>query len=235
MRLLTSPLLGTALGTLLLAGCGQEAPEATESPRASVATQEAEPLTPQEVAEDTETTSDENPLAALPAGDYTLEKTHAYVTFSYSHGGLSNPILRFQDFDATATVNPETPEQSALSVTIDPASIDSAVEAFDEHLKSPDMFDVAQYPEITFVSTGLQMEGPDSGTLTGDLTMKGVTKPVTLDVVLNGAGENRDGLPAFGISATGQLDRSEWDLGYAAPFVGTEVDLRIEAEFQQAG
>lgn len=242
MRLLTSPLLGTALGALLLAGCGgteADADAGADAPRASAAVQDAEPqaepLTPEEVQADTEMDAEDNPLAALPAGDYVLEKTHAYLTFSYSHGGFSNPILRFQDFDATATVNPDAPEESSLRVTIDPASIDSAVEAFDEHLKSPDMFDVAAHPEITFVSTGLQMEGSDSGTLTGDLTMKGITKPITLDVVLNGAGENRDGEPAFGISATGQLDRSEWDLGYAAPFVGTDVDLRIEAEFQMKG
>ena len=235
MRLLTTSLLGTALGTLLLAGCGAETEAETATPRAAAATQEAEPLSPAEVAEDADLEAEENPLAALPAGEYALEKTHAYVTFSYSHGGMSNPILSFQDFDATATVDPDSPEDSALRVRIDPASIDSAVDAFDEHLKSPDMFDVAEYPEITFVSTALQMEGPDSGTLTGDLTMKGITKPVTLDVVLNGVGQNREGLPAFGISATGQLDRAEWDLGYAAPFVGTEVDLRIEAEFQQAG
>lgn len=238
MRLLTSPLLGTALGALLLAGCGgteADADAGAEAPRASAAVQDAEPLTPEQVEADTEMDAEESPLSALPAGDYVLEKTHAYVTFSYSHGGFSNPILSFQDFDATATVRPDAPEESMLAVTIDPASIDSAVERFDEHLKSPDMFDVAQYPEITFVSTGLAMDSPDSGTLTGDLTMKGITKPVTLDVVLNGAGENRDGDPAFGISATGQLDRSEWDLGYAAPFVGTDVDLRIEAEFQMEG
>ena len=236
MRVLTTSLLGSALGAVLLSACSNEA-SAPEPAEADViaSVQEAGPLTPAEVAEDTDTADAPSPLTALPPGEYALEKTHAYVTFSYSHGGLSNPILRFQDFDATATVDPDSPEDSALRVRIDPASIDSAVEAFDEHLKSPDMFDVAQHPEITFVSTGLTMESPDSGQLTGDLTMKGITKPVTLDVVLNGAGENREGLPAFGISATGQLDRSEWDLGYAAPFVGTEVDLRIEAEFQRAG
>ena len=240
MRILTASLLGTALGAVLLSGCSEgpaDAEAAEPAPRAAAMqeTQDTEPLTPSEVAADADMEDEANPLAELPAGDYVLEKTHAYVTFSYSHGGLSNPILRFLDFDATATVNPDTPEDSRLTVTIDPASIDSAVEAFDTHLKSPDMFDVANHPQITFVSTGLTMESPDSGTLTGDLTMKGITKPVTLDVVLNGAGQNREGLPAFGISATGQLDRSEWDLGYAAPFVGTDVDLRIEAEFQQAG
>ena len=231
MRLLTT----TALGALLLAGCGgaDTAAEA-ETPRAGAAVQDAEPLTPAEVEEDTDGSGDADPLAELPAGEYVLEKTHAYLTFSYSHGGYSNPILSFQEFDATATVNPDDPEASSLRVTIDPASIDSAVEAFDEHLTGPDMFDVETYPEITFASTGLTMDGPDTGQLTGELTMKGVTKPLTLDVTLNAAGVNRSGNPAFGISATGTLDRSEWDLGYAAPMVGTEVDLRIEAELEMA-
>jgi polyisoprenoid-binding protein YceI len=79
------------------------------------------------------------------------------------------------------------------------------------------------------------MDGADSGQLTGDLTMKGVTRPVTLDVTLNGAGKHpMTGSDTFGISASGTLDRTEWNLGYAAPAVGEEVTLRIEAEFKRA-
>lgn len=227
MRFHTTTTLGTALGLLLLAGCGGADTQSAQAATPAAASAQAEPAAASKDIGET------NALTALPAGEYVVEKTHAYVTFSYSHGGLSNPILSFRSFDATATVEPDDLAASTLRVTIDPASIDSAVPRFDEHLKSADMFDVAAHPEITFVSTDLDVTG-DSGTLTGDLTMKGITKPVTLDVVLNGAGENRDGVPAFGISATGQLDRSEWDLGYAAPFVGTDVDLRIEAEFMMA-
>ena len=247
MRLLTHTTLGTALGALLLAGCSESAE--TDSPRAAAMqeSQEADGRTAAEAAGDepieeevleaeAETLDTTSPLAALPAGTYRLEPTHAYITMSYSHLGFSNPILRFTEFDATAELNPEDPAASTLSVTIDPASIDSAVGKFDEHLKSPDMFDVESHPEITFVATDIALQDGSTGTLTGDLTMKGITKPVTLDVTLNGAGEHpMNGADTFGISATGTLDRSEWDLGYAAPNVGEQVDLRIEAEFQREG
>lgn len=223
--------LGTALGTLVLAGQAAAAQPATAAEAATA----QEPLSEDLLEAEAETLDETSPLAALPAGTYELEDTHAYVTFSYSHLGFSKPVLAFNEVDATAEVNPEDPAASSLSVTIDPASIDSAVEKFDEHLKSADMFDVEQYPEITFVSTGIDMASGTTGTMTGDLTMKGVTKPVTLDVTLNGAGQHpMTGLDTFGISATGTLDRTEWDLGYAAPAVGEEVDLRIEAEFVQA-
>lgn len=243
MRRLTTTALGTALGALLLAGCSQgEAQVATEAgsdetrqPATAAQAAGDEPLPEALLEEEAETLEETSPLAALPAGTYQLEDTHAYVTFSYSHLGFSRPVLRFQEFDATAEVVPDDPVSSSLRVTIDPASIDSAVEKFDEHLKSADMFDVAQHPEITFVSTGIEMTSPTEGTMTGDLTMKGVTKPVTLDVTLNGAGAHpMTGAETFGISATGTLDRTEWDLGYAAPAVGEEVELRIEAEFVQA-
>ena len=246
MRLLTQTTLGTALGALLLAGCSGEAETEADMPRAAAmqdgqTVQETaaeaagdDPIDEDVLAAEAATLDQTSPLAALPAGTYALEPTHAYITMSYSHLGFSNPILRFTSFDATADLNPGDPAASTLRVTIDPASIDSAVEKFDEHLKSADMFDVASHPEITFVSTDITMTDGSTGTLTGDLTMKGITRPVTLDVTLNGAGEHpMNGADTFGISATGTLDRTEWDLGYAAPAVGTDVTLRIEAEFQQ--
>lgn len=237
MRLITT----TALGALLLAGCAEaeNRPASVEDGQetAAEAATPADPIDEDVLEAEVETLNETNPLAALPGGTYALEPTHAYITMSYSHLGFSNPILRFTEFDAVAELNPEDPASSALRVTIDPASIDSAVEKFDEHLKSPDMFDVAAHPEITFVATDIALEdGGSAGTLTGDLTMKGITRPVTLDVTLNGAGEHpMNGADTFGVSATGTLDRTEWDLGYAAPAVGTEVDLRIEAEFQREG
>ncbi|MBB4659667.1 YceI family protein [Parvularcula dongshanensis] len=237
MTLKTPALLTTSLAALLLAACGGEASEAPAQSRqtAEQAASADEPVDQQVIEAEAESVEEENPLAAIPAGTYVVDPGHAYITMSYSHLGMSHPVLRFDSFDATAEVNPDAPAASTLRVEIDPTSINSAVEKFDEHLQSADMFDVAQYPEITFVSTGIEMESATSGTLTGDLTMKGVTRPVTLDVTLNGAGMHPMAeIPAFGISATGTLDRTEWNLGYAVPNVGAEVDLRIEAEFQQA-
>ena len=225
-----------AASPLALAACGSEAGAPQDAPpAAAVETVQTTPdVTDAPAAPDLDEPEERDAAAMIgdiPAGEYALEDTHAYITFSYSHLGLSRPILRFDEWDAAATLA-EDPAASSVTVTIDPASINSGIERFDEHLVGGDMFDVAAHPEITFASTSVDLA---KGTLTGDLTMKGITKPVTLDVTLNGAGAHpRSGTPAFGISATGTLDRSDWDLGYAAPAVGTEVDLRIEAEFLRA-
>ena len=181
--------------------------------------------------------SDEQNIALAPAGEYVDEDGHAYIAFAYSHQGYSNPILRFNGdaFEARMNLVPDNPTASTLSVDIDPSQIDSGVDAFDEHLVSADMFDVATHPDIRFETTSLSMDSGTSGTLVGDLTMKGITKPVVLDVTLNKVGENfRSGRPMFGVSATGKIKRSEWDLGYATPFVGDDVDLMVEVEFQKA-
>jgi polyisoprenoid-binding protein YceI len=177
---------------------------------------------------------DDRGLSSIAAGTYEIDKTHGYVTFSYSHLGYSNPILRFDDVDATVTLDPQDPAQSTLEVMIDPASINTGVEKFDEHLKSADFFTVDEYDSITFESTSIELENGYSGTLTGNLTIKDVTRPVTLDVTLNKAAEHpMQGVDAFGITATGQVMRSEFDLGAYVPNVGDEVDILIEAEFHK--
>lgn len=228
--LLLAAISTTALAT---AACADET-EAPAEDTAPAAEETAAPAAAQtDMAEDaTEEAESPHDFSGITSGTYVLEKTHAYVTFSYSHLGYSHPILRWNGLDATVDLDTEDPAASSLEVTIDASSIDSGVEKFDEHLQSEDMFNVATYPEITFTSTDIDL---DAGTLTGDLTMMGQTHPVTLDVELNGAGEHpMSGKEHFGISATGTLDRTEWGLGYAAPAVGTEVDLRIETEFNKA-
>lgn len=172
-------------------------------------------------------------ITTISSGEYVMDKTHGYVLISYSHLGLSNPVLRFDDVDAIVTLNADNPASSTLEVEIDPASINSGIAKFDEHLKNADMFHVEEHPAASFTSTSLDL---DAGTLTGDLTIKGITKPVTLDVTLNATGQHpMAGKDVFGISATGEISRSEWDLGYAVQFgVGDAVDLQIEAEFLKA-
>lgn len=173
-------------------------------------------------------------LSGAPAGEYSLDKGHGYITFSYLHQGFSKPYLRFNDWDSTLNWNPENPENSSVNVTIQTGSIDSMVAKFDTHLKSADMFDVEAYPTATFTSTSINRTGGNTGTITGDLTMKDVTKPITLDVVFNKAGETRGGGHKVGFSGTAQLKRSEWNLGYAVPHVGDDVDLVIEVEYDKS-
>lgn len=178
--------------------------------------------------------ADDRGLSTLPAGEYVMDKTHGYVTFSYSHLGFSNPILRFNDIDATVMFDADKVTASKVMVEIDPASIDSAVPKFDGHLVGKDFFDVANHPEITFVSTGMEMNSDYTGTLTGNLTVKGITKPVTLAATLNKAGPHPfTNKPTFGVSAVGKIDRTEFDLGAYAPNVGAEVTVSLEVEFSK--
>lgn len=175
------------------------------------------------------------PLAGLTAGDYQVEPKHAYITFSYSHKGYSNPFLRFRSFSGSVAVDPAHPERTSVTIDIDPNSIDSGVDEFDDHLRGEKLFDVENHPGITFRSTSLKLDEDGSGKLTGDLTIKGITRPVMLDIKMNKIGKDRSGEAMFGISGRTRILRSDWDLGYAAPVVGDEVDLIVEVEFVKGG
>lgn len=171
-------------------------------------------------------------LSTLSGGTYVMDKTHGYIYMTYSHLGFSNPTIRFDEVDAVVTLNADDVTASTLSVDIDPALIDTGIEKFDTHMRGSDLFDVENHPEITFRSTGLSLDTAYSGTMTGDLTIKGVTKSVTLDVTLNRAAPHPfKGTEAFGISASGEVMRSDFGISYGVPAVGDKVSLQIEAEF----
>ena len=173
-------------------------------------------------------------ISAAPAGVYKSDSGHAYIAMSYDHQGFSRPILRWGAFDATANVDSENPENSSLSVVIDAASIDSGVAKFDDHLKGEQFFNVAAFPKITFSSTAMEQVLQGRGKVTGDLTIKDITKPVTLKVKLNKVGKHfRTKNDMFGISAKTTIRRDDFGVGlYDA--VGQEVDIKIEVEFQKA-
>ena len=173
-------------------------------------------------------------LSQLPAGVYQLDRQHAYITFSYTHLGFSNPYLRFRDFDVAFELNPSAPEQSKIGVTIQAASIDSGVDEFDDHLKDEQFFNVSSYPEIQFTATKIELSSEDEGTLHGELSMKGITKPVSLDVKLNAAGDHPIARkPSLGFSARTTLKRSDWNMGAYAPAVSDEVSLIVEVELNK--
>ncbi len=122
-------------------------------------------------------------------------------------------------------------ENSVVDVRIDAASLDTAVPQLDEELRGDAFFDVASYPEITFESTAYEPLRPDAGRLTGELTIKDITQPVTLDVQINEAADNpmsRD--PTLGISASGTLSRTEFELGAMVPMIGDAVTVDIQME-----
>jgi|GEM_PF-58024 len=181
----------------------------------------------------------ENPgadLSELPSGTYTEDQGHAYIAFSYSHQGYSEPILRWGETDATIVFDNENPEASTLNVTIPVDSIDSGVEKFDEHLLSADFFEAETYPTITFTSTDVEQALLGSGSVTGDLTIKDITKPVTFNGKVTKVGKNfQSGVDMFGISATGHIKRSDFGVDAYTPNVGDDVEIKIEMEFAKEG
>jgi len=164
--------------------------------------------------------------ANITPGTYVPDDRHAYLSFSYSHLGLSNPQLFFRDFDATLELDGSNMNNTTVSITIDAASIDSSVPELDDDLKGAEFFDVANHPEITFQSTAYEQASEDTGRLSGDLSIRGVTKPVTLDVKINSAAMNRmSRKEMIGVSVTGTINRSDFGLNAYMPIVGDELSL----------
>ena len=205
-----------ALSTLVvfaLAGCGKSAaPESGASDDAAPAATAS------------------GPLAGVPSGIYGLDKTHGYITFSYLHLGFSKPALGFTDFDVTLNLNTADPAASSLDVVIDANSVYSRVAKFDEHLRSDDLFDTANYPEITFTAESIDIDGA-ALTITGPLTIKGIANDVTLTGTINKAANHPLAkVPTIGVSASAAVKRSDWGLTLAVPAVGDDVAINIEVE-----
>ncbi|MEM9778433.1 MAG: YceI family protein [Pseudomonadota bacterium] len=171
------------------------------------------------------------PFAAT-AADWTLDKSHTTVSFEVNHLGFSQTRGVFREFDAEISYDPEAIEASTVSFTIDAASIDTFWEARDNHVRGEDFLDVANHPEITFVSTGVTAIDEDSATLTGDLTIKGVTQPVTFAAELNAAGPNPFDATkqVAGFQLTGEIDRTAFGINYGAPAIGAVIPVVIDLE-----
>lgn len=173
----------------------------------------------------------DDPVKA-PAGLYRLDPRHSSLLFDVDHFGYSRFVARFDKVEATLDANTAEPEKSRLSVTVKAASVDTNVEELDRMVTGPDLLDAARYPDIRFETTALKRTGPKTGEMTGNLTMHGKTKPVTLEVTFNGGSPDPlTGDDTLGFSAKGELNRADWGLSAWWPAVGNDVDLRIEAEF----
>jgi polyisoprenoid-binding protein YceI len=173
-------------------------------------------------------------LAKAEAGHYVLDKSHAKVVFSINHLGFSTYYGFFPDLSGTLDLDPAAPAKSALSVTINVAGMVTTDPELDEKLKSDTFFDTAKFPKATFKSTAIEVTGQGRGKLTGDLTLHGVTKPVTLDVTFNGAGSPpMTQIYVVGFDAVGTLKRSDFGIKNFVPLVGDEVTLRIGCEFDR--
>jgi polyisoprenoid-binding protein YceI len=168
--------------------------------------------------------------AAAPAGTYKIDPAHSGAFFEIGHmGGISRFMGRFRDISGDLVV--DAPEKSKINVAIKTDSVDSNFEALDKHLKSPDFFNAVQFPTLSFVSTGVKLDGNGEGTVAGNLTLHGVTKPVTFKLRQIGAGKGMKGEQRVGYVANGTIKRSDFGMTYGVPGAATdEVDLRIGIE-----
>lgn len=167
---------------------------------------------------------------SIPAGTYVIDPSHTEVGFVARHAMVTKVRGYFRAVEGQIVVADEFANSSATA-TMKVDSVDTGNGDRDGHLKSADFFDAENTPEITFVSTGIKDVKGDEFTLVGDLTIKGITKPVVLDVTLNKTGQHpMMKVPAVGFDATATLKRSDFGLGYAVPAVSDEVSLRITVE-----
>jgi len=177
----------------------------------------------------------------VPAGAYTLDKSHASLVFTLNHLGFSRYTAAFSAFDARLTFDPARPEASTLEATIDPRSLTlpSPPAGFKDELTGPQWLDAGQFPAITFKSTKVEVTGANTARVTGDFSLHGVTRPVVLDVTFNGgyAGHPMDPHARIGFSAKGSFNRSDFGIAYGVPAPGTTmgvsdaVTVAIETEF----
>jgi len=188
-------------------------------------------------------------LALLAAGapargdTWVFDPQNTEVRFSWDHLGLSRQSGRFLEVDGQLEFTPTDPATGAIEVTIRSASVTTGVKEYDANLKSADFFDTARYPAITFKSTGVRPIGDNTGEVAGELTILGVTRPVTLQAAWNFTGEHPLAMvnPTYkgkwvsGFSATTTIQRSEWGLKRGVPLISDEIHIAIEAEFLRKG
>ena len=165
---------------------------------------------------------------AAQAAEYEIDAAHASIYFKTSHLGVSDVYGRFNDFEGDVTWTGE-PDDAAFRVTIQTASVDTGVKKRDDHLRSPDFFNARQHPTITFTSTAVEAAGDDLYRVTGEFTMNGRTREITLPMTFNGTATMR-GTEKIGFSAQHTLDRTQWGLDAWEGMVGTDIHLMISFE-----
>lgn len=175
-------------------------------------------------------------LPELPAGRYEAARDHASIHFKVNHMGYSLMLGRFNKFDGFYTFDPEAPGRSHLEVTVDLTSIDTGVQELDERLQGSGWFDTGNYPQARFISDTLILESASQGRLEGTLTLKGVSRPVALDVIFNGGSNNfLTGRFTMGFEAHGSISRSAFGVDALPNLAGDEVMLEIHIEFERTG
>jgi polyisoprenoid-binding protein YceI len=173
---------------------------------------------------------------ALFAQSWKVNKQHSHFTFTITHLAVSDVDGVFKDFDATITSSKPDFSDAKVEFVAQTASVNTGVDQRDGHLKSADFFNVAKYPTVNFVSTAIQATTPNHYKLTGNLTLNGVTKPVTLDLVYRGTITNpMTKAPDAGFSVSGSINRSDFTFGskFGSPMLSDEVTFKASGEFDK--
>jgi len=160
---------------------------------------------------------------------------HSMLGFTVSHLGISDVPGHFGDYDVTITSSRDDFSDAVVELSVQTASIDTRVEPRNNHLKSADFFNVEKYPTMTFRSNSIKKAGRNQYKLTGDLTLNGITKPITVTMLYRGttANPNANGAPVAGFQITGLIRRSDFNLGsgFPAPMISDEVVIKADGEF----
>jgi polyisoprenoid-binding protein YceI len=167
-----------------------------------------------------------------PAGDYVLDRAHASVVWRVMHMGLSRYTARFDRMDGKLDLRPGSASSSSVEFTIEAASVNTGIAPFNRQLMDPDWFDGTKHPQIRFRSSAFELVSGTRYRLLGDLSFRGVSKPVTWEVTFNGGLYNSfvQG-HAVGFSAKTKLKRADWGMTKLADLVGNEVEVEVEVEF----
>lgn len=174
-------------------------------------------------------------LALAAPVDYKIDPAHTATVFSWNHFGFSTPSANFTDIQGVIKVDNAKPSNSSVEVTIPVSSVNTNVAALDKEFQTASWFDAAKYPNITFKSTKVETKDKKHFKITGDLTVKGVTKPVVLDAVLNKQGEHPMAkVPAIGFNATTTFNRSAFGIGSYVPNVSDKITVNITTEAEAA-
>lgn len=169
------------------------------------------------------------PALAAPK-TFVLDTSHANIDWRISHFGFSSPSGKLIGATGTVVLDEAKPENSKVEVTLSPKNVVSGVLKLDQHLQAPEFFDTAKFPQAKFVSSKVTQTGKDTARVDGMLTLRGVTKPVTLDVKLNKIGTNMMGVNTAGFSAHTVVKRSDFGMTAYLPDLGDDVAITIEAE-----
>jgi len=173
--------------------------------------------------------------AEVQPGDYKLDSAHGKITWSVDHLGFSTYVGQFVNVQAELKLDPANPSASTLTATIPLTDVASNSDGLNKHLQTADFFDTANHPVATFRSTRIMIDADEPGeaTVHGDLTLRGVTGPVVMEVEFNQAGPTRGGYKA-GFDGEATIKRSDFGITFGLPALGDEVKLHIEGEFVMA-